>query len=155
MEPDQRHSRRLPPGEGRDSAVIRLKGQEEGALIVNLSAEGLRVCTFPDFSVEIGDVIRLETNDGHHQARVMNLERLEDRLFIGLERLHDAPLTPPGKSIRDALRQNKPARMEMDVSTIIAYVILPIAIGMTLLFVVVGWDGIKEIYHAVQRHLPK
>lgn len=154
MEPDQRQNRRLSPSEGRDAAVIRHKGREDVALFLNISSTGFRICTHAGFDVAIGDVVRLESTDGHHSARVTNVGTQDDKLYIGLERMHDAPLSPPGQSIRDAARKHRPDKPRIEWGMIVAYVILPLAIGLAILWMVVGPDGIRDIYQTIKRHLP-
>jgi hypothetical protein len=154
MEPDPRHSRRLTPSDGRDSAVLRHQGREDVALIVNLSSEGFRVCTYVGFPAAVGDTVRLETADGHHTLRVKNVEEQEGKLFLGLERLHDSPLTSPGQSLRDAARLASGEKPHIEWGVIVAYVILPLAIGLAILISVVGTDGLRDIYHTIRRNLP-
>lgn len=154
MDHEQRNNRRLIPSDGRDSAVIQHKGREDVALIVNLSAQGFRICTHPGFPVEVGDVLQLETTDGYHRARVANLEEKDDRLFIGLERLHDAPVKQPRKALRGSFRRNRMARPRVDAGALVTYLMIPFALVMALLFVAVGWDGIREMVESIRRQLP-
>ncbi|MGE3313898.1 MAG: hypothetical protein AB7O26_02195 [Planctomycetaceae bacterium] len=151
MDREQRNNRRLPPTTGRDAAIIRNKGRDEVALIVNLSAQGFRICTHASFPVEVGDVIRLETTDGHHTARVANIEAKEDQLHIGLERVHDAPVENARDQVRRQRRGVRLSRPGMEFGNLISYVLLPIVIGVALLFVIVGWDGIRETLQSLRQ----
>lgn len=88
----RKNFRCAPPGEG-EIVVLRHDGRKLAARMVNISAEGFRICLVApageDAGVTVGDVALLETASGSHQVRVANIQRDEKTLELGLQRMAD------------------------------------------------------------------
>jgi hypothetical protein len=103
MQTDRRKNFRCPPGGDAESVVLRNRGIDQTAQIVNLSAEGFRVSfEVPEGSEppQVDDVAILSTPNGSHQVRVANIQVANGTAQLGLERLADL-VRPSGRARKD------------------------------------------------------
>ena len=147
---DRRDSRRLEPFEGRDAATILHRGKAEVAILINVSSEGFRVSAPKGRRFRVGDVMQLNTCDGHHVVRIENVCEGDGRLCLGLKRLHSAPLAEPGNAARKiALGRGLWRRTVAAGMSLLAYVVLPLSIAAALILFATGADGLAKISHMV------
>jgi len=157
MHQERRDSRRFEPQLGRDEAKLRHKGKTDVALVLDISAEGFRLCLHSGKTLAVGEVVTLETCDGKHIARVIHLEddKTSGRMILGLERLSDVPLSDSQGSLREQIRRRDKFENDrlIDMGPIFAYVMLPLAVGLSILQLVVGPDGLQDISRMITRQL--
>jgi hypothetical protein len=92
MQAERRKNFRCPPSNDAETVVLRLKGIDRTAKVVNLSAEGFRISFETEDGIEqaqVGDVALLGTRHGSHQVRVANVQCENGAVQLGLERLAD------------------------------------------------------------------
>ena len=152
MDSDQRKTRRLIPTEGRDAAQLHLNGCRHIALMLNVSAEGFRVCTHAGYEVTPGAQGELETCDGKHVVRVAHVAAEADRIYLGLTRLSDVAQSAPAARTRHGASRGG-SREPIGVGSILAYAVLPLMIGFAILFAVAGGDGVRGILQMVRRQV--
>jgi ABC-type phosphonate transport system ATPase subunit len=151
---DRRDSRRLEPLAGRDAAKLHHNGRTDVALVLNVSAEGFRICTHAGYVFRIGDEVKFDTCDGRHVGRVVHVSEEQERVFLGLTRIEDTPTSNSGGSLQMTLRRrDKFTDDRIDIGAIVAYVLLPLAIALSILLLVTGQDGLKDISHTIARHI--
>ncbi len=107
MSEDRRKNYRCPPSADGETVVIRHDGVDQAAKLVNLSAEGFRLCLDLNANAEpalhVGDIAVLATKNGSHQVRVANVQRENQSLQLGLQRLLD--ISRPTVRLRNESRQ--------------------------------------------------
>ncbi len=154
---DRRDSRRFEPQSGRDETRLRHKGKSLVALLLDVSAEGFRICMHSGKKLNIGDEATLETCDGQHIVRVMHIDDNAEtgRMTVGLARIEDKPLVESGQSLREQIRRRDKFDQDrlIDIGPIFAFVLLPLAIGISIMNLVVGSDGLKEIGQMITRQI--
>jgi hypothetical protein len=92
MQSDRRKNFRCPPSSDVETVVLRHKGVDRTANVVNLSAQGFRISLEAEDGIEpaqVGDVALLGTRHGSHQVRVANTQCENGAIQLGLERLAD------------------------------------------------------------------
>ena len=151
---ERRRSRRFQPTEGRDAAVFKLESQTKPALILNVSAEGFRVCVHAGITVEIGAVVKLDTCDGRHLVRIVNANEEGGKLYLGLERIHTLP---PQRRVAPVRRSNRSGRLQQfDTFGLLAHLAevgLLIVISLAILMATIDADGIRYMVQTLRRHI--
>jgi hypothetical protein len=103
MQTDRRKNFRCPSSGDAESVVLRNRGIDQSAQIVNLSAEGFRIaCEVPEGAEppQVDDVAILATHNGSYQVRVANVQVADGTVQLGLERLADL-VRPSGRARKD------------------------------------------------------
>jgi hypothetical protein len=107
MSEERRKNYRCPPSGDGETVVLRRDGVDQPATLVNLSAEGFRLCLDVDSTAEpavnVGDVAVLATKNGSHRVRVANVQRENESLQLGLQRLSE--ISRPAVPARHASTQ--------------------------------------------------
>jgi hypothetical protein len=107
MSEERRKNYRCPPSGDGETVVLRRDGVAQTAKLVNLSAEGFRLCLDVDAAsgpaVNVGDVTVLATKNGSHRVRVANVQRENESLQLGLQRLSE--ISRPAVAARHASTQ--------------------------------------------------
>lgn len=92
MQSERRKNFRCPSASDGETVVLRYKGVDQTAKVVDLSAEGFRIAFEAESGIEsakVGDVALLATRNGSHEVRIANVQIENQTVRLGLERVAD------------------------------------------------------------------